>query len=53
MFTAEKASRARWRNWDVWADQKGPLIMAHLTRADLPYYHALADQFTICDGYRC
>ncbi|MEG3171873.1 phospholipase C, phosphocholine-specific [Sphingomonas sp. ZB1N12] len=48
-----KDSQARWRNWDVWADQKGPLTMAHLTRADLPYYHALADQFTICDGYHC
>lgn len=48
-----KDSQMRWRNWDVWADQKGPLTMAHLTRADIPYYHALADQFTICDGYHC
>ncbi len=48
-----KDSQARWRNWDVWAEQKGPLTMAHLTRADIPYYHALADQFTICDGYHC
>jgi len=48
-----KDSQSRWRNWDVWADQKGPLTMAHLTRGDLPYYHALADQFTICDAYHC
>jgi phospholipase C len=48
-----KDSQARWRNWDVWAEQKGPLTMAHLTRADIPYYHSLADQFTICDGYHC
>ena len=27
--------------------------MGYLTRADLPYYYALADAFTICDGYHC
>lgn len=48
-----KDSQARWRNWDCWAEQKGPLTMAHLTRADIPYYYALADQFTICDAYHC
>jgi phospholipase C len=32
---------------------RGPLTMGYLTRADLPYYHALADAFTICDGYFC
>ena len=48
-----KDSQSRWRNWDVWAEQKGPLAMAHLTRADIPFYYALADQFTICDGYHC
>ncbi len=31
----------------------GPLTMGHLTRADLPFYYALADAFTICDGYHC
>ncbi|HEY5366690.1 MAG TPA: alkaline phosphatase family protein [Casimicrobiaceae bacterium] len=29
----------------------GPLTMGYLTRDDLPYYYALADAFTICDGY--
>lgn len=30
---------------------RGPLTMGYLTRADLPFYHSLADAFTICDGY--
>ena len=33
--------------------ERGPLTMGYLTRTDLPYYHALADAFTICDGYFC
>ncbi len=32
---------------------RGPLTMGYLTREDIPYYHALADAFTICDGYHC
>ena len=31
----------------------GALTMGYYTRADLPYYYALADAFTICDGYHC
>jgi len=31
----------------------GPLTMGYHTRADLPFYYALADAFTICDGYHC
>ncbi|MEA2683958.1 MAG: phospholipase [Chloroflexota bacterium] len=27
------------------------LTMGYYTRADLPFYHALADNFTVCDGY--
>jgi phospholipase C len=27
--------------------------MGYFTRGDLPFYHALADAFTICDGYFC
>ncbi len=30
-----------------------PLTMGYLTRDDLPFYYALADAFTICDGYFC
>jgi len=31
----------------------GFLTMGHFTREDLPFYYALADAFTICDGYHC
>ena len=27
--------------------------MGYYTRADLPYYYALADAFTLCDNYYC
>jgi phospholipase C len=29
------------------------LTMGYYTRADIPYYYALADGFTICDNYFC
>ncbi|MGI8610356.1 MAG: alkaline phosphatase family protein [Candidatus Dormibacteria bacterium] len=28
-----------------------PLTMGYYARADLPFYYALADAFTVCDGY--
>jgi phospholipase C len=31
----------------------GPLTMGYYTRNDIPFYYALADAFTICDGYHC
>jgi len=31
----------------------GFLTMGFFTRGDLPFYHSLADAFTICDGYHC
>jgi phospholipase C len=31
----------------------GPFTMGYYTRAELSYFHALADAFTICDGYHC
>ncbi len=31
----------------------GLLTMGYHTRSDLPYHYALADAFTICDGYHC
>jgi len=31
----------------------GPLTMAYYRRSDLSYYYALADAFTLCDGYHC
>ncbi|HUZ28354.1 MAG TPA: alkaline phosphatase family protein [Solirubrobacteraceae bacterium] len=33
--------------------QNGPLCMGYYTRADLPFYYALADAFTLCDHYHC
>ena len=27
--------------------------MAHMERSDLPFHYALADAFTVCDGYHC
>ncbi|WP_225447093.1 phospholipase C [Streptacidiphilus sp. PB12-B1b] len=31
----------------------GPVTMGYYTRQDLPFYYALADAFTVCDGYFC
>jgi phospholipase C len=31
----------------------GPETMGYYRRKDLPFYYALADKFTICDGYHC
>ena len=33
--------------------EQGVLTMGYYTRTDLPYYYALADAFTIGDGYHC
>jgi phospholipase C len=40
-------------NWDKWLPAKTTTSMAHLQRSDLPYHYALADAFTLCDGYHC
>ena len=32
---------------------KGTTTMAYLDRADIPFHYALADAFTVCDGYHC
>ena len=31
----------------------GPVTMGYFTRSELSFYYALADAFTICDGYFC
>jgi phospholipase C len=31
----------------------GHNTMGYYTRKDLPFFHALADNFTLCDGYHC
>ena len=46
-----KGSHAKWMRHDAWIAAKGPMTMGYFTRADIPFYHALADAFTVCDGY--
>ena len=46
-----KGQHSLWKNHDAWIPVKGPLTMGYFTREDLPFYYALADAFTICDGY--
>jgi phospholipase C len=46
-----KGPRPLWQHHDFWAWRKTPLSMGHFRREDIPFYHALADAFTICDGY--
>ncbi|MDQ2859137.1 MAG: phospholipase C, phosphocholine-specific [Pseudomonadota bacterium] len=48
-----KGSHDKWKHYDAWPAAKGPLTMGHFTRQDVPFYHALADAFTICDAYHC
>ncbi|MBV8196082.1 MAG: phospholipase [Candidatus Dormibacteraeota bacterium] len=44
----------RWLATHYAADNtNGPMTMGYYTRDDLSYYHALADAFTLCDGYHC
>ncbi|AWS42808.1 phosphocholine-specific phospholipase C [Streptosporangium sp. 'caverna'] len=38
---------------DKWVSAKGERTMGYFTRQDIPYQYALADAFTICDGYFC
>ncbi|MEO5625347.1 MAG: phospholipase C, phosphocholine-specific [Dokdonella sp.] len=48
-----KGSHTAWKNHDNWIHEKGPMCMGHFTRADIPFYYALADAFTICDAFFC
>jgi phospholipase C len=48
-----KGSHALWRWHDAWIPTKTALSMGYFTRADLPFYYALADAFTVCDAYHC
>ncbi|MGW8729754.1 phosphocholine-specific phospholipase C [Streptomyces sp. NPDC055808] len=36
-----------------WVAAKGERTMGYFTREDIPYQYALADAFTLCDGYFC
>jgi len=48
-----KGSEAVWKHWNAWVAKKTPYCMGYFDRADLPFYYALADAFTICDAYHC
>jgi phospholipase C len=37
--------------WNNWVPAKTEQAMGYFTRSDLPFNYALADAFTICDGY--
>ena len=37
--------------WNNWVPAKTEQTMGYFTRSDLPFNYALADAFTICDGY--
>ncbi len=37
--------------WNNWVPAKTEQTMGYFTRNDLPFNYALADAFTICDGY--
>jgi phospholipase C len=42
-----------WNNglWNDWVPAKTEESMGYFTRDDIPFQYALADAFTICDGY--
>jgi len=50
-----EAQHAAWNNGknDGFATAMGPHALGYFRRADLPYYWALADEFTLCDHYFC
>lgn len=33
--------------------ENAPYVMGYFKREDIPFHYALADAFTICDGYHC
>ncbi|WP_328465430.1 phosphocholine-specific phospholipase C [Streptomyces sp. NBC_00448] len=48
-------THAAWNNGlnNNWVPNKSGYAMGYYTRADVPFHHALADAFTICDQYFC
>jgi phospholipase C len=39
--------------WNRWVATKGEETMGYFTRNDIPWQYALADAYTVCDGYYC
>jgi len=50
-----QTGHAAWNQgqYDSWPSAKGPVTMAYLRRVDIPFHYALADAFTVGDGYHC
>ncbi len=50
-----KTTQQAWNGgrYDQWIAAKGATTMAYYTRDDIPFHHALADAFTVCDAYHC
>lgn len=48
-----KGSETVWKDWNAWTARKSVRTMGYFDRGDVPYYHALADAFTVCDAYHC
>jgi len=50
-----EGQHAAWNSghMDGFASHMGPGSMGYFTRADLPWYNALADEFTVCDAWHC
>ena len=48
-------SQAAWNQgkFGEWARWKRPLSMGYYSREEAPFQWALAEAFTICDGYHC
>ncbi|MBC3873824.1 phosphocholine-specific phospholipase C [Undibacterium flavidum] len=46
-----KYSQKMWAYYDVWVREKTTMSMGYLSRAELPFYYALADAFTVGDAY--
>ena len=51
--TAASWTRSSPRTCPRTATSNGPVTMGYFTRSELAFYYALADAFTICDGYHC
>jgi phospholipase C len=50
-----EAQHAAWNGGknDMFATAMGAHALGYFNRADIPYYWALADEFTLCDHYFC
>ena len=46
-----KEDHREWTDYACWIKHKTPLAMGYFRRDDIPFYHALADAFTVGDAY--